>query len=117
MARFSSAMVENRWGRGGYWSTPARKTSISKRMGKRGSRSGSMEAERQSTRPSHDASFAVFTTSLPSFIPAISDGLTCILNQAAQVSGEATGTKIVVAMLTGGIAEDLQDVVILCARD
>src|SRR6185437_11582186 len=39
MARFSSAMVENRWGRGGYWSTPARKTSISRPMQRRGSRS------------------------------------------------------------------------------
>lgn len=75
-----------------------------------------MEAERQST-PGPDASFAVFTTGLPSFIPAISDGLMCILDLAAQVTGTATGAEMVIAGLTGSIAEDLQDVTILCARD
>jgi hypothetical protein len=67
--------------------------------------------------PSPDASFADFVNGLPTFMPAITDGITCISEQALEVPGEATGAEMVIASLTGSMAEDLQDILILCANE
>jgi len=70
------------------------------------------------TQPPHpDATFAEFVSGFPTFMPAIADGITCILDQALEVPGEATGAEMVIASLTGSMAEDLQDILILCGNE
>jgi Family of unknown function (DUF5677) len=67
--------------------------------------------------PPSNATFAEFVSSLPAFMPALVDGITCILDQAIEVPDEATGADMVIASLTGSMAEDLQDILILCANE
>ena len=50
-------------------------------------------------------------------MPAVVDGITCILDQAIEVPDEATGADMVIASLTGSMVEDLQDILILCANE
>jgi hypothetical protein len=76
-----------------------------------------MESDMKSTPPSPHANFAEFTSALPSFLPAVTKGIACILDQALEVGDESTGADMVVALLTGSMAEDLQDLVILCANE
>src|ERR1017187_4439080 len=70
------------------------------------------------TQPPHpNATFAEFVSGLPTFMPAVADGIMCILDQAIEVPDEATGADMVIASLTGSVAEDLQDILILCANE
>jgi hypothetical protein len=73
--------------------------------------------EKEHKPPLPEATFAEFTGGIPSFMPAVSDGILCILDQALEVSGEATGAEMVIASLTGSMAEDLQDIIVMCANE
>jgi hypothetical protein len=74
-----------------------------------------MEREHQS--PSPEATFVEFTTGIPAFLPTITEGIQCILDQALEVGAEVTGAKMVIAALTCSMAEDLQDIIVLCANE
>jgi hypothetical protein len=67
--------------------------------------------------PNPQGTYEEFINGIPEFLPAVMEGITCILDQALEVSGEATGAEMVVASLTGSMAEDLQDIMTLCANE
>lgn len=69
------------------------------------------------TPPSPEANFAEFTAGLPTFLPAIIEGFSCISELALEANDNSLSPDAVIAMLTGSLAEDLQDVVILCASE
>jgi hypothetical protein len=66
--------------------------------------------------PSADANWEEFTTGLPGFVEAINDGLDCIVHQAHQLNVDS-GPHKVIAMLTGSLADNLYDIVFLCANN
>lgn len=70
--------------------------------------------------PSPDANFEEFNKGLADFLPAVQDGFECIVNLASEVdiSGDKAVTPdAVIAMLTGSLAEDLHDVIVLCSNE
>lgn len=69
------------------------------------------------TLPSPDASYSEFTAALPDFIPALDEGFQCIENLASEVSTSGISTESVIALLTGSLAEDLQDILVLCSTE
>jgi hypothetical protein len=76
-----------------------------------------MEPDPRVTPPSADANFEEFTRGLPDFLPAVQDGFQCIVDLAAEVRDETLGPDAVIAMLTGSLAEDLHDVLVLCSNE
>ncbi len=66
--------------------------------------------------PSPDATWKEFTAGLPGFPDALSDGMDCII-QLAHEATVASGASLVIAMLTGSLAENLNDIVFLCANE
>jgi hypothetical protein len=67
--------------------------------------------------PNSHGNYEEFINHIPAFLPAVVEGITCILDQALEVSGKATGAEMVIASLTGSMAEDLQDIMTLCANE
>src|ERR1022692_4229748 len=76
-----------------------------------------MEPDPRVTPPSADANYEEFTRGLPDFLPAVQDGFQCIVDLAAEVRDETLGPDAVIAMLTGSLAEDLHDVLVLCSHE
>jgi len=70
-----------------------------------------------STPPSPDAGFAEFTEGWPDFVPALVQGWECIIDLANEVTATTVAPEFAIAMLTGSLAEDLQDVVVLCSQE
>jgi hypothetical protein len=70
--------------------------------------------------PSPDASFEEFNKGLADFLPAVQDGFDCIVNLASEVDFEGANVvkpEAVIAMLTGSLADDLHDVLVLCSNE
>src|SRR5207249_657882 len=70
--------------------------------------------------PSPDASFEEFNKGLADFLPAVQDGFQCIVELASEIdtsAGKAVTPEGIVAMLTGSLAEDLHDVLVLCSNE
>src|SRR5471030_3255296 len=76
-----------------------------------------MGSDARATPPSPDANFEEFATGLPDFLPAVQDGFQCIVNLATEINTETLDVDSVIAMLTGSLAEDLNDVLILCSNE
>jgi len=76
-----------------------------------------MKMDQQPTPPSPDATFAEFTGALPDFVPSLEEGFQCIEDLAAEVRDKLTDPDAVIAMLTGSLAEDLFDVVVMCSKE
>jgi hypothetical protein len=76
-----------------------------------------METDHEFTPPSADAHFAEFTGALPDFLPALAEGFQCIEDLAAEVSDKLKDPDAVIAMLTGSLAGDLLDVVVMCSNE
>jgi hypothetical protein len=70
-----------------------------------------------STPPGPDAGFAEFTEGWPDFVLALEQGWECIIDLANEVTAGTVAPESVIAMLTGSLAEDLQDVVVLCSHE
>jgi len=67
--------------------------------------------------PDPESTYKDFINGIPAFLPAVLEGVKCILDQALEVSGEATEAEMVIASLTGSMAEDLQDIILLCGNE
>jgi hypothetical protein len=67
--------------------------------------------------PSPDANFEDFNKGLADFLPAVQDGFECIVNLAMEINIKTPTPEAVVAMLTGSLAEDLHDVLVLCSNE
>ena len=68
------------------------------------------------TPPSPDANWDEFTEGLPGFVDAVNDGMDCVVHLAHQLHADS-GPQKVIAMLTGSLADNLYDIVFLCAND
>src|ERR1035441_2367388 len=76
-----------------------------------------MGSDARATPPSADANFEEFATGLADFLPAVQDGFQCIVDLAKEVNTESLDADSVIAMLTGSLAEDLHDVLVLCSKE
>ena len=66
--------------------------------------------------PSPDANFEDFNKG-SDFLDAVQDGFEAIVNLASEINTKAPTAEGVVAMLTGSLAEDLHDVLVLCTKE
>jgi hypothetical protein len=66
--------------------------------------------------PSPDANWEEFTNGLPGFVEAINDGMNCIVDQAHEMT-TSSGPELVISMLTGSLADNLYDIIFLCANE
>jgi hypothetical protein len=66
--------------------------------------------------PSPDANWQEFIDGFPGFVGAVNGALDCIVMQAHELDAQS-GSKKVVAMLTGSLADNLYDILFLCAND
>ena len=76
-----------------------------------------VESDVNHAPPSHDANFEEFTNGLPDFLPALHDGFQCIVDLASEIDHKSISPDAVIAMLTGSLAEDLHDVLVLCSNE
>jgi len=67
--------------------------------------------------PSPEANFQEFVKGLSDFLPAVQDGFQCIVDLASEVDHKSISPDAVIAMLTGSLAEDLHDVLVLCSNE
>jgi hypothetical protein len=67
--------------------------------------------------PSPDANFEDFNKGLADFLPAVQDGFESIVNLAMEINIKTPTPQAVIAMLTGSLAEDLHDVLVLCSSE
>jgi hypothetical protein len=66
--------------------------------------------------PSFEANWEEFTQGLPGLVDAINDGMDCIVHQAHEMN-TGSGPQMVIAMLTGSLAENLYDIMFLCENE
>ena len=66
--------------------------------------------------PSPNANWEQFITGIPGFVPALNDGMDCIVRMSHE-GKVLSGADVAIANLTGSLAENLYDVLFLCANE